>query len=504
MGPHGVAAESAGRRHVRTSADVLALLAVTSWGLSYGLTKLAFREWRPLVFTGTRFLAMAAIALVVLAAQRRLGAVLGADRTRFALGGLFGFTLYQLGFTLGLDRTSALRLDPATHDRAALLPALPVARRRRIGAPQPMGGRRPRDGWASCLFMSRNLGRACALTEARLGDLLSLGAAASFALYGIVNKPLASRYPASTVLAGTLLVGSLPLVPLGLVGLGRDSRGARSRSLGWAIWIYAVDPPHLPGLHVVDGGDRAPRRRGHRAVRAAGPRRRRALRARRLGETLSFVSAVGAVVALLGLALSRDWLPSRRRRMPGAESARLSIGRAIRPCSTQATRSGSLASSAMTRATMPTADRAGRASLRRHPRQDPVPGPGGRPWPPTSSPTSSHRSRALRRVPASRPGDGRAVRWPLPGPGRCPRDPGGQLAATPAGRARVPEPRARRARWYDSEEYREPRRSGIAASRTNAILVEGVYGCSRPRTSPSATTARSPPSRSIAPSTGTR
>src|SRR5262245_58097240 len=113
MRQRGVAAELAWRpREPRRSgtpgrADLLAVLAVSSWGLSYGLTKLAFREWRPLVFTGTRFLAMAALALVVLRAQGRLGAVLGRDRARFALGGLFGFTLYQLGFTLGLDRTSA-------------------------------------------------------------------------------------------------------------------------------------------------------------------------------------------------------------------------------------------------------------------------------------------------------------------------------------------------------------------------------------------------------------
>src|SRR5262245_31144479 len=89
-------------------ADLLAVLAVLNWGLSYGLTKLAFREWRPLVFTGTRFLAMAGIALVVLVAQGRLRTIAGHDRVRFALGGLLGFTLYQLGFTLGLDRTSAL------------------------------------------------------------------------------------------------------------------------------------------------------------------------------------------------------------------------------------------------------------------------------------------------------------------------------------------------------------------------------------------------------------
>src|SRR5262245_37957566 len=113
MAHHGVAPRPArhppGPKRSGTPgrADVLAVLAVLSWGLSYGLTKLAFREWRPLVFTGTRFLAMAAIALVALSAQGRLDAVLGPDRARFALGGLFGFTLYQLGFTLGLDRTSA-------------------------------------------------------------------------------------------------------------------------------------------------------------------------------------------------------------------------------------------------------------------------------------------------------------------------------------------------------------------------------------------------------------
>jgi drug/metabolite transporter (DMT)-like permease len=87
MAQHGVVDKLEGRRPPRMSADLLAVLAVTSWGLSYGLTKLAFREWRPLVFTGTRFLAMAAVALGVLATQRRLGAVLGVDRTRFALGG---------------------------------------------------------------------------------------------------------------------------------------------------------------------------------------------------------------------------------------------------------------------------------------------------------------------------------------------------------------------------------------------------------------------------------
>jgi hypothetical protein len=34
-------------------ADLLAVAAVLNWGLSYGLTKLALAQWRPLTFTGT-------------------------------------------------------------------------------------------------------------------------------------------------------------------------------------------------------------------------------------------------------------------------------------------------------------------------------------------------------------------------------------------------------------------------------------------------------------------
>src|SRR5262245_13200663 len=89
-------------------ADVLAVAAVVNWGLSYGLTKLALAEWRPLTFTASRFVAMALIAAAVLIAQGRLRVLVGPDGGRFTLGGLLGFTLYQLGFIVGLDRTSAL------------------------------------------------------------------------------------------------------------------------------------------------------------------------------------------------------------------------------------------------------------------------------------------------------------------------------------------------------------------------------------------------------------
>ena len=78
-----------------------------------------------------------------------------------------------------------LRVDPAPHHRAALLPALPVAGRQRACRHQWAG-----VGLATAgilLFMAGTSG-GLRVTEARVGDLLSLGAAASFALYGIVNR----------------------------------------------------------------------------------------------------------------------------------------------------------------------------------------------------------------------------------------------------------------------------------------------------------------------------
>jgi drug/metabolite transporter (DMT)-like permease len=321
MAPSGVAGEPAGRPHRRggsrmpARADLFAVLAVSSWGLSYGLTKLAFREWRPLVFTGTRFLAMAAIALVVLAAQRRLGAVLGSDRGRFALGGLFGFTLYQLGFTLGLDRTSAFA-------STLLLTTVPLFSLLflRLGGVESVG----RSQWAGVglatagiLLFMMGTSSGLRVTEARVGDLLSLGAAASFALYGIVNKPLAARYPPSTVLAGTLLIGSLPLVPLGLVDAGGQPWDEVSLA-GWGIWLYAVI---LPIYLAYTWWTAAIALRGVAAIAPyvlLVPVAGGLFALLWLGERVGLMSAAGAAVTLVGLALGRDWLPRRRRATPGA------------------------------------------------------------------------------------------------------------------------------------------------------------------------------------------
>src|SRR5262245_17083942 len=289
----------------RLRADVLAVGAVANWGLSYGLTKLALEEWRPLAFTATRFLAMAAIAVAVLASQGRLGVPFGSNFARFAGGGLLGFTLYQLGFVLGLDRTSAF-------SSALLLSTIPLFSLLflRIGAVEVVGRRQWTGvGIATAgivLFVwAKTAGPS--LGEARLGDLLSLGAAASFALYGIVSKPLTTAYPASTVLAGSLLLGSLPLMPLGLFESPLQALTTISAG-GWAVWAYSVVFPVYLSYTWWTAAIAA------RGVGAIAPY---VLLVPLVGglfalvwldEGLTTLQAVGAGLTLTGLAVARDWI----------------------------------------------------------------------------------------------------------------------------------------------------------------------------------------------------
>jgi drug/metabolite transporter (DMT)-like permease len=288
----------------RVRADLLAVSAVVSWGVSYALTKRALDEWQPFAFTATRFLAMAAMGVTVLARQRRLSVLIGPDGARFAVGGLLGFTLYQLGFVLGLERTSALSstLLLATIPLFSLV-FLRLGGVERVRSRQWLGVGVAVAGIA--LLVAGKAGPG--LAHARRGDLLSLGAAASFALYGIVIKPLGERYPASTVLAGSLLVGSVPLLPLARF----DAQRWEMLTLAaWAIWLYSVIVPvYLAYMWWAA----AIASRGVGAIAPyvlLVPVVGGVIAVCWLGEPFTLVSAIGAILIVLGLAVGREWIPT--------------------------------------------------------------------------------------------------------------------------------------------------------------------------------------------------
>ena len=86
--------------------ELAQLCVVVLWASTFVVTKGAFAEIDPLAFVFVRFALMTALAFAVLAARGKAWRVRRADLPRFAAAGLSGYTLYQLGFVLGLERTS--------------------------------------------------------------------------------------------------------------------------------------------------------------------------------------------------------------------------------------------------------------------------------------------------------------------------------------------------------------------------------------------------------------
>ncbi|MEX0785449.1 MAG: DMT family transporter, partial [Dehalococcoidia bacterium] len=92
----------------RFGPELAQLVVVMLWASTFVATKAAFAEVSPLAFLFSRFVIMVALAFAVLLIMQR-GAGRRVDRSDwglFALAGLTGYTLYQLGFMLGLSRTS--------------------------------------------------------------------------------------------------------------------------------------------------------------------------------------------------------------------------------------------------------------------------------------------------------------------------------------------------------------------------------------------------------------
>ena len=78
------------------------------WASTFTLFKIAWRDIDPVAFTAVRFAAMFAFAVAVLILSKSRVRPRRADLPALAASGLTGYFLYQMGFVLGLDRTSAL------------------------------------------------------------------------------------------------------------------------------------------------------------------------------------------------------------------------------------------------------------------------------------------------------------------------------------------------------------------------------------------------------------
>jgi drug/metabolite transporter (DMT)-like permease len=214
------------------------LLVISMWASTFIVSKAIFSEVSPLAFAFIRFALMTALAFGVMAFRNhgRLQPARRADLPRFIVAGLTGYTLYQLGFVLGLDNTSPF-------SSSLLIAMVPFFTMVFLAL---RGERPPAHAWAGLavglagvvIFLLDKVGTPGSL----LGDLLSLGAAISFAIYGLVNRPLVRSYPPETYTAYALLAGAIPLLAISTPAALAQPWGEVS-GWAWAGIIYMVVLP---------------------------------------------------------------------------------------------------------------------------------------------------------------------------------------------------------------------------------------------------------------------
>jgi drug/metabolite transporter (DMT)-like permease len=280
--------------------ELAQLLVVGLWASTFIVTKRAFAELAPLAFTFVRFGLMIALAFAVLAARGRSWQLRRRDLPRFALAGLMGYTLYQLGFVLGLERTSPFA-------SSLLIAMVPLFTMLFLAARREYTTRRNWAGLAVALlgvaiFLADQLGSSSA--GSLLGDALSVGAAVAFALYGIVNRALVRDYPPETYTAYTLLAGGLPLMAVAAPSALAQDWSAVSL-LGWAEIVYMVVLPVYVAYMLWNW---AIARRGAAAASSFSllvPIASGVLSAWFFSEGFGALKLLGAALALAGLAIMR-------------------------------------------------------------------------------------------------------------------------------------------------------------------------------------------------------
>jgi drug/metabolite transporter (DMT)-like permease len=284
---------------------------VSLWASTFIVTKAIFAEMSPLAFAFIRFALMTVLAFAILALRRRgsLPPIRRADLLLFLAAGLTGYTLYQLGFVLGLDYTSPF-------SSSLLIAMVPFFTMAFLAL---RGERQPRHAWIGLavglvgvvIFLTDKLGSPGSL----VGDALSLGAAVSFAIYGLVNRPLVRAYPPEAYTAYALLAGTIPLLVISTPAALAQNWGAISL-WGWVGIIYMVVLPVYVAYMLWNW---AIARRGAAAATSFSllvPILSGILSALLFGEEFGIVKLLGAACVLAGLVVIR--YPARAAKSPEA------------------------------------------------------------------------------------------------------------------------------------------------------------------------------------------
>lgn len=213
------------------------LFVALIWGVNFSVIKFAIADFHPLGFTVVRF-ALATLFLVLIMLMNREPLMIErVDRFAIVKLGFIGITLYSIFFIYGLQLTSAsnsallISLSPLF---GALLSA--ASRKERL-TPSILAGL----GLATTgvvLIIRSHHGEIDFTSSGFRGDLLTLCATISWAVYSFSAKPLLAKYPAVKVTAYSMAAGTILLLPFSLSGLYQQSWQTISLA-SWSAMAFA-------------------------------------------------------------------------------------------------------------------------------------------------------------------------------------------------------------------------------------------------------------------------
>jgi drug/metabolite transporter (DMT)-like permease len=286
-----------------TRIDALLLVMTLIWGSNFAVVKTAMREIPEYGFGALRFLIASALFIIVLqragGLRQTAASISPRDWRQFVLLAIVGHSIYQVLFLGGVRRTSVANsslIFGCTPIVISLVSA--YAGHERIAPVR----------WAGVLISF--VGIYIVVSQARqdgatlLGDLLVVGAVATWAAYTIGSRPLLSRYSPLVVTGFTMIVGAFGYLPLGVPSLRRLDWSAVS-GMAWVGMVYsAVFALVVAYLIWYTAVQRIGNSRTSLYSNVV-PLVAMTIAALTIGEPLTARKIAGAVAVLVGLALTR-------------------------------------------------------------------------------------------------------------------------------------------------------------------------------------------------------
>jgi drug/metabolite transporter (DMT)-like permease len=189
------------------------ILVSIIWGVNFSFVKYALADFSPLSFTLLRFYLAALFLISVMLVDREPLAMDRRDIGAIFMLGFIGITLYNILFMEGLNYTTASN-SALFISSSPLFAALILAlkKRERINA-RIIAGLLLSTGGVILIIQSRPGGLSFSHRDLA-GDLLTISAAAFWALYTIQAKPLLEKYSAVKVTAYSMAAGTVLLLPI--------------------------------------------------------------------------------------------------------------------------------------------------------------------------------------------------------------------------------------------------------------------------------------------------